>query len=201
MGESMSVQNMMRLMASKVDEAADSITDDEVDGFIGEILNAPRIFVIGAGRSGLVAKTFAMRLMHLGMSAYVVGETITPAMEKDDLIIAFSGSGATKMVAELCETAKAIGGRIALVSSNGDSRIGKISDSVVVVESHRDQLPDDSADFGIGQITGDIHTSFAPLGTLFETTALVFADCTISAIMDILHCEECDLKSRHANIE
>ena len=197
----MSVQNGMRLMASKVEEAANSISDEEVDGFIEEILSAPRIFIIGAGRSGLVAKSFAMRLMHLGLKSYVIGETITPAMEKGDLIIAFSGSGATKMVAELCETARNIGGRIALVTSKGESRIGKISDSVVVVESRRDELPDESADFGVGQITGDIHTSFAPLGTLFETTAMVFADCIISSIMDILHCEECDLKSRHANIE
>ena len=40
------------------------------------------IFLTGQGRSGLVAKMFAMRLIHLGFKTYVVGETITPLFRK-----------------------------------------------------------------------------------------------------------------------
>ena len=58
--------------------------------FSPKILNARRIYVMGAGRSGLVAKGFAMRLMHLGFQSYVVGETITPALQKGDVIVIFS---------------------------------------------------------------------------------------------------------------
>ena len=61
---------------------------------------------MGAGRSGLVAKAFAMRLMHLGFTAYVVGETITPAMRPKDLLVIFSGSGRTKTIADIAETAR-----------------------------------------------------------------------------------------------
>ena len=82
---------MMQLMASMIRVIASSLSDNDVDTFITEILHARRIYVMGAGRSGLVAKGFAMRLMHLGLQSYVVGETITPALQKGDVMVIFSG--------------------------------------------------------------------------------------------------------------
>lgn len=198
--ESHRVQEMMRLMASKIREIANTISDEDTEKFIRELLNAKRVYVIGAGRSGLVAKAFAMRLMHLGLHAYVVGETITPALNKGDVIVIFSGSGRTKTVADLAETARDIGGRICLITSNADSRIGKIADSIVIIEQHRDAVADETAEFEIRQMMGD-HKSFAPLGTLFETASMVFADAVISRMMEITQTDESALKNRHTNIE
>ena len=194
------VQDMMRLMASKIRSISESLHDNEVEKFIEEILRAKRIYVMGAGRSGLVAKAFAMRLMHLGLQSYVVGETITPAMRAGDVLIVFSGSGRTKTVADIAETAKEIGAHICLITSNTDSRIAKMSECVVEIESHRDALENDAAEFEIRQMVGD-HKSFAPLGTLFETASMVFADAVISRLMEITQTDEMALKNRHANIE
>jgi 6-phospho-3-hexuloisomerase len=194
------VQDMIRLMSSKIKKIADSLSDEEITRFLDEILKAKRIYGMGAGRSGLVAKAFAMRLMHLGFQAYVVGETITPAMKPGDLMVVFSGSGKTKTVADIAETAKDIGGRLALISSDKSSRIAQISDSVVIIESQRDAVKDDTAEFEIRQMMGE-HKSFAPLGTIFETASMVFADAIISRLMEITRMEEKDLKTRHANIE
>lgn len=198
--ESHRVQDMMRLMASKIRNIADVISDEDTEKFIRELLNAQRVYVIGAGRSGLVAKAFAMRLMHLGLRAYVIGETITPALKKGDVIVIFSGSGRTKTVADLAKTARDIGGRICLITSNTDSRIGKIADSIVIIEQHRDEVADDAAEFEVRQMMGD-HKSFAPLGTLFETASMVFADAVISRMMEITKTDESALKNRHTNIE
>ncbi len=134
----------MKLMATRINAIADHISDDEVSHFIKELLDAKRIYVMGAGRSGLVAKAFAMRLMHLGMISYVVGETITPALQTGDLIVVLSGSGKTRTIVEIVQTAKEIGGRISLVTSNPDSPIGKISNSIVIIENYRDNIPDES---------------------------------------------------------
>ncbi len=194
------VPDMMKLMAATITSTAASLSDEGVSQFIDELLDAKRIYVMGAGRSGLVAKGFAMRLMHLGMRSYVVGETITPAMKEGDTIVAYSGSGETKSIAELCETAKSIGGRLCLVTSNKDSRIGRIADCIVVIESHRDDVKDESAEYEVRQMRGE-HRSFAPLGTIFETSAMIFSDAIVSSIMEIIKCEEKDLKCRHANIE
>ena len=78
------VQDMICLMSSKIKEMGESLSDQQVSSFINEILGADRIYVMGAGRSGLVAKAFAMRLMHLGLKSYVIGETITPAMRSSE---------------------------------------------------------------------------------------------------------------------
>lgn len=194
------VQEMMLLMASKIRKIANIISDDDVEKFLEEILKAKRVYVIGAGRSGLVAKAFAMRLMHLGMQAYVVGETITPALSAGDLIVIFSGSGKTKTVADIAETAKEIGAHICLITSNADSRIGRISDCNVIIEHQRDAVTDDAVEFEIRQMMGE-HKSFAPLGTLFETVSMIFADAVISRLMEITQTEESSLKNRHTNIE
>ncbi len=194
------VQDMMRLMASKIRDTAADLSDSETEAFLSEIKGAERIYVMGAGRSGLVAKAFAMRLMHLGFIAYVVGETITPAMRANDLLVIFSGSGRTKTIADIAETAKEIGGRIALITSNRDSKIGRMADSIVFIENQRDEVRDDTAEFEIRQMTGE-HKSFAPLGTLFETASMVFADACISRLMEISKIDEKELKDRHANIE
>ncbi len=194
------VKDMMRLMATKIRTIADVMSDEEIDALLNEILSADRIYTIGAGRSGLVAKAFAMRLMHLGLQSFVVGETVTPAMRKGDIIIAFSGSGETKTVADISETVKDIGGKVCLISSKRDSRIGRMADCIVIIESQRDRVSDESAEFEIRQMMGE-HKSFAPLGTIFETTAMVLADAIISRLMEITQCDVEDLRCRHANIE
>jgi 6-phospho-3-hexuloisomerase len=194
------VQEMMLLMASQVRSIANRISGDDVDCFLNEVTCAKRIYAMGAGRSGLVAKGFAMRLMHLGLTSFVVGETITPALRQDDLVVIFSGSGETKTIADLAETARTIGARVCLVTFSPNSRIGRIADCVVTIPSQREETRDPSAEFEVRQMMGE-HKSFAPLGTLFETAAMVFADAVISALMDIRECRVEDLKGRHANIE
>ena len=191
---------MMRLMASKIRTIANSISDDDVEKLIAEILKARRIYVMGAGRSGLVAKAFAMRLMHLGFQAFVVGETITPALNEGDVIVVFSGSGRTKTVADIAETGKEIGAHICLITANADSRIGKIADCIVIIEQHRDDVEDDAVEFEIRQMMGE-HKSFAPLGTLFETVSMIFGDAVISRLMEITKTDETTLKNRHVNLE
>jgi len=194
------VQDMMRLMASKVRSIANGISDEEVEGLLREILAARRVYVMGAGRSGLVAKAFAMRLMHLGLTSYVVGETVTPALDPEDMVVVFSGSGETKTVADIAESAKEIGTRLCLITAKRESRIGRVADCCVVIESQRDTIGDETAEFEIRQMMGK-HKSFAPLGTLFETGSQIFADAVISRLMEIRGINIETLKGRHVNIE
>ncbi len=51
------------------------------------IEDAPRIFVSGAGRSGLIMRALGTRLMHLGKTVHVVGESTTPSIQAGELLI------------------------------------------------------------------------------------------------------------------
>ena len=103
---------MMELMKSSIKaiignivSAEEFLDEDSIEEF-ENIIESKNVFVTGAGRSGLAAKAFAMRLMHLGVSAYVVGETISPAIREDDCIIAISGSGETNTIVSAATIAK-----------------------------------------------------------------------------------------------
>ena len=199
-----SIADLMLLMTSRLEEAARTMDQQSAGRFLEVILSAKRIYLAGAGRSGLVARAFAQRLMHLGFESYVIGETITPAFGREDVLIAFSGSGETRSVVDACETAREIGGKICLVTSTPDSRIGRMADCIVEIGNDLLKNADIPHDFEIRQLTGQYRSvsgSFAPLGTLFETAALVFSDAIVSALMEVRHCTLDELKSRLANVQ
>jgi 6-phospho 3-hexuloisomerase len=195
------VKSAMKVIAANVQAIADEIDYSEVKTLVSDILavhqNQKRLFVMGAGRSGLVVKGFAMRLMHLGFNVYVVGETVTPAVETDDLLVVISGSGETKSINEMSALAKAKGTRLAAVTSNKDSSLGTISDTIVVVKG---RTKTSGMDFMERQVVGS-HISFAPLGTMFEISTMVFLDGIIAALMEITKKSEDDLKKKHATLE
>ena len=83
------------LVLDEISEVFQRVDPAQVAALVTELRLADRIFVTGAGRSGLVLKMAAMRLMHLGLTVHVVGETTAPAIRAGDLLLAASGSGTT----------------------------------------------------------------------------------------------------------
>jgi 6-phospho-3-hexuloisomerase len=183
-------------------KAIDLISDTEKNAMIEALIVAKkegrRIFVVGAGRSGLVAKAFAMRLMHMGFDVYVVGETIMPPIRKGDLLLAVSGSGRTKTVVAVAEAAKSVGARVIALTTYPDSPLGKVADIVVRIPG-RTKLAIEE-DYLIRQVRGH-HEPLAPLGTLFEVTTMIFLDGVIAELMSTLGITEEEMRERHTNIE
>ena len=188
----------MREIAEQVLDVSGALDKKQVGSFIQSLLDAKRIFVIGAGRSGLVAKAFAMRMMHLGLDTHVVGETITPSLREDDLLVAVSGSGETSLTVSAAEIAKKIGAKIVAVTSYPKSSLSKISDHIVILPGRT--KTESTPDFMHRELLGE-HPPSAPLGTTFEITALVFFDGVIVSLMAALGKKEEDLRARHATIE
>ncbi|BAA80949.2 6-phospho-3-hexuloisomerase [Aeropyrum pernix K1] len=174
----------------------------QVDRFVGELERVYRekrkVLVMGAGRSGLVGKAFAMRLLHLGFNSYVLGETIVPSVREGDLVVAISGSGRTKVIVTAAETAKQVGATVAAITTYPDSPLGRLSDIVVRVPGRTKSSKMD--DYFARQILG-IHEPLAPLGTLFEDTTMVFLDGVIYSLMTRLGIDEEYMRNMHANVE
>ncbi len=157
-----------------------------------------KILVMGAGRSGLVGRAFAMRLLHLGYTVYVLGETIVPRIGKGDIVVAISGSGRTKLIVTAAEAAKQVGATVIAITSYPDSPLARIADIVVEVPGRTKIAREE--DYFARQILG-IHEPLAPLGTLFEDTVMVFLDSVVVELMNRLGKTEEDLRAVHANIE
>jgi 6-phospho-3-hexuloisomerase len=94
---------------------------------------APRVFVAGEGRSGFMAQAFAMRLVHLGLTAYFVGDTCTPSVTGGDVMVAVSGSGTTASILRAAEAGQRVGARVVAVTSAADSALAQLSGECLIV--------------------------------------------------------------------
>ena len=196
----------MEFMISAIEAILDNIRDaeeylneEDIANFIEIITTADNIFVTGAGRSGLAAKAFAMRLMHLGLSSYVVGETISPAINAGDCILAISGSGETNTIVTAAKISKKRGAKVLALTSYPESSLGQIADGIIHVKG-RTKVEVDDENYLKRQIKGN-YTSLTPLGTAFELTSLVFLDGLVSELMEAMGKTEEDLKNRQTVLE
>ena len=199
-----SINELMLLMVGQMRETARMLSPDEGDSFFSEMLKARKIYVAGAGRSGLVARAFAMRLMHIGIESYVIGETITPALSPGDTLVVFSGSGETNSIYDVFETAKELGARLCLITATRVSRMTCLADCVVILCSSQTSDNSLTSQYEVRQITGQyrsVTSSFAPFGTLFETAALIFSDAIISALIEARHCSLEEARNRLSNVQ
>jgi 6-phospho-3-hexuloisomerase len=161
-------------------------TDDSYDKLLTETLDsAKRIFVSGAGRSGLIGRFFAMRLMHSGYDVSVVGEIVTPSIKEGDLLVIISGSGETEQLIAFTKKAKEIGAKILLISAKSESTIGDLADITLQI-GRAEQY---------GKVRG------MPMGTVFELSTLFFLEATISHVIHDKGIPEEEMRSRHANLE
>ena len=173
----------------ELNQTVDLIADEEAEKLVNKILESKKIFVAGAGRSGFMVKSFAMRMMQMGFDAFVVGETVTPNLEADDILIIGSGSGETKGLVSMAEKAKSLGGTVAVATISPESTIGKLVDITVKLPGS----PKDQSESG--------YKTIQPMGALFEQTLLVFFDAVILRLMEKKGMNGATMFGRHANLE
>lgn len=196
--EPMILNDAVDEILDNVRKVSDSLDPENIQQMNNILKTSQNVFVMGLGRSGLMARAFAMRLMHLGISVYVVGETITPAITSEDCLLAISGSGETLSIISAAEMAQKRSAKIIAVTSYVDSTLGEMADLIVHIEG-RTKI-DSEKNYLTRQINGK-HQSLSPLGTLFEVTSLIFLDGIIAQLMVEMGKTEEDLKARHTVLE
>lgn len=182
--------------------AIDELDMDRVEKFIQMILGSKerKIFVVGVGRSGFVGRAFALRLMNLGFNVYFLGETITPAAGKEDLVIAISGSGTTKFALTASSAAKEIGTKVIAITSYPKSPLGDLADLIVPIGGRTKLGWPREEDYLARQLLGERET-LSPLGSIFENNCMVFLDSLVVELMHRLGKTEEELRKLHATIE
>jgi len=170
----------------KIKEILGRISEDDVNRVKDLFFQSNRIFVYGAGRSGLVAKAFAIRLVHLGFQTFVIGETISAPVTKGDLVIIVSGSGETIPAVMTAEIAHDIGAKVVSITAKKRSEIAKYADVTLFISSNCNE---------------EERKKYAPLGTLFEASVWVLLDSIIADLMHSKNETEEDMRSRHATLQ
>ncbi|MEM1590866.1 MAG: 6-phospho-3-hexuloisomerase [Sulfolobales archaeon] len=189
-------------IASYIANSVNIIKEYQVEDFLKNLIEiykeGRKVLVVGAGRSGLIGRAFAMRLMHLGFNVYVLGDTVVPPLRAGDALIAISGSGRTRSVITVAEAAKSVGAKVIALTTYINSPLAKLSDIIVEIPG-RTKVSSEN-DYYTRQLIG-IYEPLAPLGTLFELVAMVVLDAVVAELMVQLGKTEEDLKKLHANIE
>lgn len=172
----------MNDILAQLTAVADALSEETVNVCAEKINAHGRVFVYGAGRSGLMLRALAMRLMQMGKCAYVVGETVTPSVEEGDLLILASASGKTHSVCHYAEVARNCGVDLLVITAAEHSPLTAIASADV-----RFSVPDKDSATGGGQV----------MGSLFEQSLLLFGD----SLVQHLAVDPQRMRKNHANLE
>lgn len=192
-GLSQDIDMSLALVGSEIAETAAEVDLRQLSRLATEVQAVGtsatgRIFVAGAGRSGLVLRMAAMRLMHLGFDVHIAGDTTTPAIRSGDLLLLASGSGTTSGVVRAAETASKAGARIAVYTTNATSRLAELADVVVIIPAAQ------KTDHG-----STVSRQYS--GSLFEQVLFLVAEAVFQTLWDNDATPAEELWLRHANLE
>ncbi|MCM6761240.1 SIS domain-containing protein [Rathayibacter sp. ZW T2_19] len=159
----------------------DAVDENAFSTFGRALLDTPRRWLFsGQGRSGLVAQMAAMRFMHLGLDARMVGEPTAPPIREGDGLVVVSSSGTTPVSLSYARIARAQGAVVAVVTARPKSPLAALADVVLPVPSPATE-------------------QFA--GSLFEQASLILLDSLILGAVDrndeVLEA----MQGRHTNLQ
>lgn len=165
-----------------------AISEAQIQAAVQNLLSARRLFFVGAGRSRLALEMAAMRMMHLGLTVYVAGEVVTPAIDRGDLLIVASGSGTTAGPVRAAQVAKGVGAEVLALTTAPGSELGTLASSILTIPAavkHGDR--------------GSISIQYA--GALFEQSVLLLMDTLFHEMWQQRGQSAEELWKRHANLE
>nr|WP_306423058.1 6-phospho-3-hexuloisomerase [Paenarthrobacter aurescens] len=178
----------MALIQDELVSTTNAIDVNQLAVLADRIRGAERVFLAGAGRSGLVLRMAAMRLMHLGLTVHVAGDTTTPAIASGDLLLVASGSGTTSGVVKSAQTAAAAGADVAAVTTNPESPLAALADALVIIPAAQ------KTDHGSGR-------SRQYSGSLFEQSLFLATETVFQTLWEDTNEPAEQLWLRHANLE
>lgn len=182
----MQTKNIVETLSKEVTNVLNHVDGNSLDHVSNMILKTKNIFIQGNGRSGLVGKMIAMRLMHSGYSVHVVGETTTPNFTEEDLLIVLSGSGTGSTLDKMISKVRDIGGKTALVTATDDENITNKFDASIFINASTKH--------------NNIDT-IQPLGNQFDQAMHLILDALVVSLNIKTKQSNDELKTRHFNLE
>ena len=183
------IKKNIETILSEIKLVFEPLDEMQVELLRDELLEANKIVVCGAGRVGMAIRGFGMRLGHLGLQAFTLGDSVVPGISSGDLLLVASGSGETQTIYDLVEIGKKNGARVGLITGNPDSRMGKLADVIV-------QITAPSKTKAVAGLT-----SIQPMTTLNEKSLGIFFDALVLDLMEKMGETHDSMWARHSNLE
>lgn len=171
-----------RYIGERVTAALGRIDPKAISGAVDLLAKAPQIFVYGAGRSGIIGRAFAMRLVQAGLRAYVIGESVTPIVRRGDTVFLLSGQGESYSSIQTANIVRREGADLIVLTARPGSKIAHTATVLLTIEFEEE--PERSR--------------LAPLGTLFESASLRLTDGLIAELLRVRGETEESMRRRHA---
>ncbi|HET6157908.1 MAG TPA: 6-phospho-3-hexuloisomerase [Dongiaceae bacterium] len=184
-----SISDRARTALADAGHVVDQLDAAAFESFAQAIAGAKTIALHGLGREGLQMKGLAMRLVHLGLDAHVVGEMTTPPVAAGDLLICSAGPGEFATIAALMKIAKGAGARTAIVTAQPASNLAKAADHILHIPAQT--MADDQGS----------KTSVLPMGSLFELSQMLVFELLVLRLRDIKGETAATMRGRHTNLE
>ncbi len=183
------MMDTLSTIVAEIEHVLSEVDEAQLATFADQLLAALRVFVTGEGRSGLMARAFAMRLMHLGLTVYVIGETTTPALQGTDALVAVSGSGTTEGTVHTVQQAQKLGSPIFSVTTNPESPLGTLASARLIIPAATKWRRE-------GEVT-----TIQPLGSLFDQCCHIALDAVCLHIAERKKISNDAARQLHTNME
>lgn len=184
----MDMRDCTALVVGEVRNVVDGVDSAALEELARAISRARRVFFAGAGRSLLMLRAFAMRLMHLGFTVYIVSDVTTPAIAPDDLLVIGSASGETGTMKVVADRAASIGCHLAVLTIHAQSILGRRGNLLVTVPAATDKVASGFA-------------SRQPGGSSFEQSILLILDSVALFLSEQAGIDASAKLGLHANLE
>ncbi len=175
-------QSAVRYIGQRVTTTLELVNRETIERAVRLLTHVPTIFVYGAGRSGIIARAFAMRLVQAGLRAFVIGESVTPIVQKGDAVVIFSNRGESNSSLQTANIVRREGADLIVITARPTSKLAHAASILILLE-----FPDDPD-----------RSRYAPLGTLFESASLRLSDGLVAEVMAARKETEETLRARHA---
>lgn len=181
-------RSLCELVLKEHAQVFELMDDASVRPLLEEIKKSSRVFVYGLGREGLAAKTFAMRLKHLGKESYWLSDDTTPAIEAGDILFCIAGGGTNGLINHVVDKAKAAGALIAIFTCKKEEYLPSVADVVLYSPA------------SCYHVTNTVRTEQL-MGNLFEQHAMILFDIMVMMLSEEMQITPEEMEARHRNVE
>jgi len=171
-----------RYIGERVTSALERVEPALIARAVEILSKSSQIFVYGAGRSGIIGRAFAMRLVQTGLRAYVIGESVTPIVTRGDAVFILSGQGETYSSLQTANIVRREGAELIVLTARSTSKLAHAASLLLSLD-----FPEDAD-----------RPRLAPLGTLFESASLRLTDGLIAELAAVRGETEGSMRGRHA---